>query len=228
MKTLLIAGTDTNVGKTILTNAWLASYLQSTPETQVGLLKLMQTGEGDREFYQAFWQDEPRVEIVTPLQFTAPLAPPIAAALEGKRVNLETVWKSYRALAESKDLVLIEGIGGLGTPVTFEVTVADIARDWHLETILVVPVQLGAIAQTVANAMYARYAQVQLKGIILSCLTPISETKLEDWTPIELLESLTEIPVLGVLSHLTSLDERETFSHALSWRLKLNSKSTTE
>ncbi|ELR99427.1 dethiobiotin synthase [Gloeocapsa sp. PCC 73106] len=209
MTVLLIAGTDTNVGKTIVTTALVASWLQSYPKKNIGLMKLMQTGIGDRQFYEQLFNDTPQVEIVTPIEFDTPVAPPVAAEREKREIDLGLVWQSFSRLTQSKDLVVVEAIGGLGTPITHELTVADLARDWRLPTLLVVPVKLGAIAQAVANVMYARYAQVKLMGIILSCVGDDAEAQLEEWAPVDLITSLTQIPVLGTLPHLNNIQNLE-------------------
>lgn len=207
MTKLLITGTDTNVGKTVLTTSLVASWLQNYPQATIGLMKLMQTGYGDRQLYQKLFSDYSQVEIVTPLEFSTPIAPPLAADLEGKEIDLALVWQSLSKLVETKDLVVVEGIGGLGTPITHELTVADLARDWRLPTILVVPVQLGAIAQTVANVMFARYSKVKLQGIVLSCVTPDAVRQLENLAPIALIESLTQTRVLGVIPYVNDSED---------------------
>ena len=112
-------------------------------------------------------------------------------------------------LQQSRDFVLIEGLGGLGSPVTDELIVADLARDWHLPTILVVPVRLGAIAQAVANVALARQTGVFLKGLVLNCVEPTSQQDRSNWTPIHLIESLTQVPILGILPHLDTPTDRE-------------------
>ncbi|NJL88098.1 MAG: AAA family ATPase, partial [Leptolyngbyaceae cyanobacterium SM1_1_3] len=60
------------------------------------------------------------------------LAPPIAAYQEGRTVELEKIWHSYEVLCQTKDFVLVEGLGGLGSPVTYETTLADLAWDWRI------------------------------------------------------------------------------------------------
>lgn len=217
MTKLLITGTDTNVGKTVLTTSIVASSLLNLPKATVGLMKLMQTGYGDRQLYQQLFSQYSQVEIVTPLEFSTPIAPPLAAEIEGKEIDLGLVWQNFSQLLETKDLVILEGIGGLGTPITYELTVADLARDWRLPTILVVPVKLGAIAQAVANVMFARYTQVQLKGIVLSCITPDAATELENLAPIPLIESLTGIPVVGVIPYLADAQDFNTLAELGDW-----------
>ncbi|NJL83006.1 MAG: ATP-dependent dethiobiotin synthetase BioD [Chloroflexaceae bacterium] len=203
MKTLLITGTNTEVGKTVLTSA-LAAYWLAYRDSCLGLLKLMQAGQGDREQYESLFGSQKSVILRVPLEFAAPVAPPIAAQKEGRSLDLKPVWQALRELQQAAPLVLVEGIGGLGCPVTAELTVADLARDWGLEAVLVVPVQLGAISQAVAHVALADHAQVRLKGIVLNCCSPEAAAYLQDWTPKSLIESLTGLPVLGYLPYLES------------------------
>lgn len=210
MNTLLITGTDTETGKTVLTTALAAYWQKYQPAKNLAIMKLMQAGIGDRELYTQLFSLDQTPEEITPLYFEAPLAPPIAAAKEGRKVDLGIVWQTLSKLQSSRDLVLVEALGGLGSPVSDEFTVADIAAEWRLPTILVVPVKLGAIAQAVANVALARLSHVQLKGIVLNCVQPRSDAEIADWTPIELIQSLTNIPVLGCLPYLddpTDLDK---------------------
>ncbi|HAA31038.1 MAG TPA: ATP-dependent dethiobiotin synthetase BioD [Cyanobacteria bacterium UBA8553] len=203
MNVLLITGTDTETGKTVLTCA-LAAYWQTyRPQESLGILKPIQTGTGDCELYQKLFDLQQTPQEITPLQFQTPVAPPVAAEREGRVIDLSQVWQALNALQQQRKFVLVEALGGLGSPVTHELTVADLARDWRLPVVLVVPVKLGAIAQTVANVALARSCGIHLKGIVLNCVGSDSEAKLADWAPINLIESLTNIPVLGVLPHLS-------------------------
>ncbi|MEM1367256.1 MAG: dethiobiotin synthase [Cyanobacteria bacterium P01_H01_bin.15] len=202
MSSLLIAGTDTDVGKTILTVA-LAHYWQTyRAESPLGLLKLMQTGIGDRETYESLFKDCSNIEIAVPVQYAAPLAPSLSAAKEGKMVDLVPVWQRLCQLQAEKKFVLAEALGGLGSPVTDELTVADLARDWRLPTVLVVPIKLGSLAQTIANVALARQSNVNLIGIVLNSLTPESQAQQADLTPSDLITQFTGIPVLGTLPYL--------------------------
>lgn len=214
---LLITGTNTNVGKTFVAIS-IVYYIQKyLPNLSLGLLKLMQTGTGDRELYGKLFGNSrhskgssptPPIKIATPLHFQAPLAPPIAAQMEGKKIDLSIVWQCLSNLQEQKDLVVIEALGGLGSPVTNELTVANLAADWRLPTILVVPIQLGAISQAVSNVALARSLDINLRGIILSCCELSDQaTDLDSLTPINLIESLTQVSVLGTLPYIEDLTE---------------------
>ncbi|EKV03545.1 dethiobiotin synthase [Leptolyngbya sp. PCC 7375] len=201
MSGLLIAATDTECGKTVLTCALIAYWQQYCASRRLGVLKPVQAGEGDRELFQQIFNLEQSLDELNPVFYGAPLAPPIAAALENTTVDLAPAWQRYTVLDKECDWVLVEGLGGLGSPVTNELLVADLAADWRLPVVLVVPVKLGAIAATVANVALARQHRLQLQGIVLNCTTPEAEDKVEQLTPPEMISDLTRIPVLGVLPH---------------------------
>lgn len=208
MNALLITATDTEAGKTVLTTA-LAAYLQKY-QSRWGIMKLIQAGVGDRELYARLFPLNQSIEEINPLYFDAPLAPPIAAAKEGRGVDLGVVWQALEKLRSTREWVLVEALGGLGSPVTNEFTVADLAALWRLPTILVVPVKLGAISQAVANVALAKMTGVRLVGIVLNCGQFHTPEEINDLTPKDLIQSLTNVPVLGCMPYLdnpTDLDK---------------------
>ena len=213
LNALLIAGTDTGVGKTVLTSA-LAAYWQRYRAAQsLGILKPIQCGAdsletgGDRAHYAALFDLKQTLEEINPIYFPTRLAPPIAADREGLAVPLEKAWQQFEVLSQQREFILIESSGGLGSPISHETTVADLAWDWRLPTLLVVPVQPGAIAQAVANVALASQCHVHLKGIVLNCVQPCHAQDLEDWVPLDLIRSLTQKPILGCIPHLEKTDD---------------------
>jgi len=203
LNALLITGTDTDAGKTVLTTALIAYWQTYCKTRSLGVMKPIQSGTGDRELYHRLFSLDQTLDELNPLYFEAPIAPPLAAEKEGKRVALEKVWQHFEALRQKRDWVLVESLGGLGSPITRETTVADLAWDWRIPTVLVVPVKLGAIGQAVANVALARSCRVDLKGIVLNCVKLCSDDDVENWAPVDLIESLTNVPVLGLIPHLS-------------------------
>jgi dethiobiotin synthetase len=216
MKTILITGTDTEVGKTVLITALVAYFLTYNPSKSLGLMKLLQTGRGDQERYQHLFGSNSALDIRLGDYLALPVAPPIAAQQEGKNIDLGKIWRELSILQKQQDCLLLEALGGLGSPVTAELTVADLAGEWRLDTLLVVPVKLGAIAQAVANVALARQCKVKLRGIIFNCYQEISEEQLNNWAPVRLIESLTQIPVLGVLPYLEDVDDLDKLTQVAS------------
>jgi dethiobiotin synthetase len=126
MKPLLIVGSDTGVGKTILTAALAAYWLtyrdisQSTPSNSLGIYKPLQSGIGDREFYHQTFALSQTLAEITPLYFETPIAPAIAAHKEGKPIDLAVIWQQFQKLQQQKEFLLVESLGGLGSPITDE------------------------------------------------------------------------------------------------------------
>ncbi len=226
MTALLIAGTDTDVGKTFVTIA-LATYWQKYRLNQdnnphLSIFKLLQTGVGDVELYHRLFDEQKGIEIVEPLRFDAPLAPPIAAAKEGRTIELGEIWRQFKTTSQQSELILVESLGGLGSPITNELVVGNLAADWHLPTVLVVPVKLGAIAHAVANVALARSLKIDLKGIILNCSQLEAVGRIDDLTPINLIQSLTNIPVVGVLPYAKNWANSDRIAQKVAnWDLEL-------
>ncbi len=207
MAALLVTGTDTDSGKTVLMAALIAYWQKYCWAHQLGVCKPVQSGTGDREFYSRLFKLDQTLEQLNPLWYKTPIAPPLAAALEGKRVDIAKAWQVFSQLESERDWVLVEGVGGLGSPMAEALTVADIAAQWRLPAVLVVPVKLGAIAAAVANAALAEQKKVKLLGIVLNCTHPRTQNQIDYWAPTEMIESLTQLPVLGQMPYLKQLND---------------------
>jgi dethiobiotin synthetase len=203
LNALFITGTDSGSGKTVLTMA-LAAYWQTyCPSHPLGIMKPIQTGEGDRSLYTRLFALDQSLDEVNPLYFEAALPCPLAAERQGQTIKLEKAWQTLERLCLNRDWVLVEAVDGFGSPVTHETTVADLAWDWRLPTVLVVPVGPGAIAQAVANVALATQAKAHLKGIVLNCIQPYTDQQIAEWAPIDMIQSLTQKPVLGTIPYLS-------------------------
>ena len=210
ISTLLIAGTDTGVGKTVLTTAITAYWHRYRNPRTLGLMKPIQCGVGDRELYTRLFSLNQTLEEINPVHFLAPLSPPSAATYEGRKVELDKAWKQFEALTQQREFVLVEGLGGLGSAIARETTMADLAWDWRIPTVLVVAVNRGAIAQAVANVALAAQARVHLKGIVLNCVDPCHAHELEEWASVEMIQNLTQKPILGCIPHLADPTDSST------------------
>lgn len=214
--TLLVAGTAVGVGKTLVTLA-IATYHQTYVSTRsLALFKLIDAGSGDAtRFREQLSLDQPP-ESLAPCQLQSHLDPPLAAQQEGVQINLAEIWRQYQTLTQAYDVVLMESCGGLGTPLTLETTVADLAWDWRLPTVLIVPVRPGAVGEAIAHVALARQFRVHLKGILLNTLHPYSDEEAENLAPASLIQSLTQIPVLGRIPHVDDPSDLPKLAHIVS------------
>jgi len=211
---LAIVGTDTDAGKTIVSTALAAYWAKYGLASDVALVKPVQSGLGDIERYGEIFGKT--IETANSIYLRDPLAPPIAAERQGVDIDLGIAWRDLEAIIQRRPRTIVEWLGGLGSPVTWELTVADLVRDWQMSALLVVPVRLGSISQVVACAALAREAKAKLIGIVLNCVEPMDTETCELLTPIAAIERLTYLPVLGCIPFLEDVRDRDQLIAAAS------------
>src|SRR5262245_25304596 len=135
-KGLFITGTDTGVGKTIVTGA-IAAYLKSQ-KVNIGVMKPVESGclcdanksphliRPDSLFLKKMAKAGDLLDLINPYFFEAPLAPEIAASLEKKAISLDKIFSSFQVLSKFHTTLLVEGAGGLLVPLTKEKTILDL------------------------------------------------------------------------------------------------------
>lgn len=201
---ILITGTDTGVGKTVICRL-LAAYVQ---RQGIGVItqKWVQTGgdEDDdvREHAlrltpgQCGVADLEHKRMVYRLQY--PASPHLAAALEGQRIDPAAIEAAYTALKQAFELVLVEGSGGALVPLHEELLLADLARRLDLGAVVVVRNALGAINHGLLTIEALRARGLPLLGIIFNrCAPGGDETILRD--NVRSVGRLGGVPVLGEL-----------------------------
>jgi len=177
MPGLFITGTNTGVGKTHI-GAMIARALVAAGH-RVGVYKPVESGcrrEGDSLVAadaQQLWEAAGRpgeLSRVCPQRFEAALAPPQAAALEKSQVDPALLRSGLNYWRERSDLVLVEGAGGLMSPLSEEDYNADLAVDLGLPLLVVSSNELGTINATLQTIITARVVapQLPIAGVILS------------------------------------------------------------
>ena len=180
---LFITGTDTGVGKTYVT-ALIARTLASAAR-RVGVYKPVASGceptGGSLVSDDAvtLWQAAGRpgsLEQVCPQRFRAPLAPHLAARAEGRSVDAALLRSGLDVWLADSDIVLVEGVGGLMSPVTEEDYVADLACDFGFPLLVVSRDRLGTIHQTLTTLIAAATIDqgLDVAGIVLNELPSTS------------------------------------------------------
>ena len=141
-----VTGTDTGVGKTIF--AALATILLRQHGRRVVALKPICSGGRDdaRLLHAAAGRLLPLGE-VNPWHFQAALAPVLAARKEGKRVQLHEVAAHIRRVAKRFEMVIVEGAGGLLSPLGEDFDSRDLIQVLNATPIIVCPNKLGAVNQ---------------------------------------------------------------------------------
>lgn len=208
MKGYFITGTDTSVGKTVVT-ACLATLFKSRGE-DVGVMKPIETGvdpecsssaNSDAKFLMEVTGVQDPLEDVCPYRLKPSASPYQAARIEGKELDPEKILKRFRTLQSKHSMMLVEGIGGLLVPITSRVNVADLALQMGLPLIIVSRVQIGTLNHTLLTINAARQHGLQVKGVILNSSDD------SEWDVIEaeqgsLMEKFSDTPILGTCPYI--------------------------
>ena len=144
--TFFITGTDTGVGKTVLT-ALLARSLKEKGLQVAALKPICSGGRGDACVLQASLDHVLTLDEVNPWHYRASLAPLLAARREHKRVRLPDVLAHIRALQKRFDVLLVEGAGGLLSPLGEGFNTCDLIAALRATPVIVCPNRLGAVNQ---------------------------------------------------------------------------------
>jgi dethiobiotin synthetase len=108
------------------------------------------------------------LEDVCPQRFALPAAPTVAAAAEGRRVDLDAVDRAFARIAERRDFVVVEGAGGLLVPAAEGVTMGDLAARLSLPAIVVARAALGTINHTLLTLEAAASRDLEVLGVVIS------------------------------------------------------------
>jgi dethiobiotin synthetase len=184
-----VTGTDTGVGKSVVTAA-VALALRARG-VDVGVVKPVQTGEGDAAVLKALAELPERLDEIALHSFTAPLAPLVAARLEGRKLELDTVAQQVRRLAERHEVTIVEGAGGLLVPVGPGWTIADLAATLGLPLLVVARAGLGTVNHTLLTVGEARRRGLDVAGVVLNGLGDESTA-----TNAELIKTFGDVRVL--------------------------------
>jgi len=168
---IFVAGTDTEIGKTLAAAALLRCFgamgLRSCGMKPVTAGAERREGcwrSADGDVLASASSMEAPMELRTPYILTRAVSPHLAAAHDGARVDLLHIARCYAALAERADLIVVEGTGGWHAPLSFDLTMADLARALRLPVVLVVGIRLGCLSHALLTARAIRDAGLTLSG----------------------------------------------------------------
>jgi dethiobiotin synthetase len=173
---LFVVGTDTDVGKTAVAAAMLRGLVAAG--RQVAAYKPVASGiaaaaepGGDPE---RLWAATGRIGAladVCPQCFPAPLSPPRAARVAGRMLD-EPLLRAGLSAWRDRDLVVVEGAGGLFSPLGEATLGADLAREFGYPLVVVDAARLGSIGRSLATVRAAQAAGLAVAACVLSQVAP--------------------------------------------------------
>jgi dethiobiotin synthetase len=213
MRGLIITGTDTGVGKTFVAAQIIGALRERG--IRVGAYKPVVSGciagaagpvWDDLTRLQAALGGEVPIERIAPQRFLAPLAPPVAARLEGRAVDPILLRQGIEWWNDRVDIVMVEGAGGLLSPLTETETVADLACDLGFPLVVVARLSLGTINHTLLTLEAAACRRLSVAGIVLNEPAPADPDDRSVETNETELKSRCRTPILATVRHSTMPD----------------------
>ncbi|ASR88745.1 dethiobiotin synthase [Alcaligenes aquatilis] len=214
MRACFVTGTDTEIGKTLVSSALLHVLNQSGAST----LGIKPIASGAEEINGRLHNEDVNAlarhsslnaapETLTPYLFKPAAAPHILAEQAGIELEPTLIQKTVQAAVKSADYVVVEGVGGFMLPLGQGRTGVDLAQALQLPVVLVVGLRLGALNHALLTAQAIRTSGLHLLGWVANHIAPEMSYAKEN---LQTLHDYLPGPCLGVIPRLnaTTLDDR--------------------
>jgi dethiobiotin synthetase len=208
---LFITGTDTGIGKTVVTAAILA-WLRHRG-MKPGVMKPIETGvdnecssaaNSDALFLMECGGINDTLAEICPIRLKPAASPYQAALIENRILQPETIFSAYEKLSSRYDWMLVEGVGGGRVPITRDYGVVDLMRELSLPAVVVASTILGTLNHTLMTLDTLKQHSIPVKGVVFSRTVPETPGVIEQDQP-RLIEELSGIRVLGEIPYLDNL-----------------------
>ncbi len=207
MKSYFVTATDTEIGKTVITAA--LAFALKNKGIDVGVMKPFACGAQQNQGFKsedvqlladAAVVTDPE-DLINPYFFPVPASPYTAANKLGASIDVNLVLQKFEKLQALHDMVLVEGIGGILTPIQKNYFVADLIKDMNLETLLVTSAKIGTVNHTLLTCDACKRYGLRLQGII------INNYDTTGYDAAELAKDLTNLTGIKVLCTIPHLDD---------------------
>lgn len=227
MKSYFITGTDTGVGKTTLTAA-ITTCMKSRG-IDVGVMKPVATGfpqkTGFKSYDVALLYEAAGVndseDTINPVFFPLPSSPYDACKVLNLTFDPALIFEKFESLRKKHKILLVEGIGGIMTPLSKNYFVADMVKTMGLETIIVTRSTLGTLNHTMMTTRLCKDYGIPVKGIVVNYYD--EKGSLAERNSPTTIHEITGIPILGTLPFIKDYQNLETVVNLVEKNLDLKS-----
>lgn len=218
-KGIFVTGTDTGVGKTLVSGG-LAAVLREKG-VDVGVMKPVESGcsrkngklqPEDALFLREMAGSQDEMELVNIYALEHPLAPAIAAKMERVEIKKAAILEALKILLLRHEFVIVEGVGGLLVPLYDNYFVAHLVKDMNLPLLIVARASLGTINHTLLTLSYARQIGLSVTGLVMNRASA-STGEVEDspWRADALnpsaIKRWAKAPLLGVMPFIPDISK---------------------
>ena len=210
LNSLFITGTDTDVGKTYVAAGFAVTLRKMGID--VGVMKPFAAGTAQKTGFKSedveILANAAHVidpEILLNPQFFPITASPYTALKNLKiKPNIQLILNSFKKLSKLHSMMLVEGMGGIMTPILRDYFVINLIKDMKLPTIVVTRTKVGTINHTIMTCKMCEKYKIPVKGIVINNFDTggylIKELKRD-------LENLTNMPVLGSIPFIDDMSD---------------------
>jgi dethiobiotin synthetase len=208
MRPIFVTGTDTGIGKTIVT-CGLAAFFALRKELNVGVMKPLEAGltlhgkdllPWDAILLKEASGSQDGLSLINPYRFESPLAPETASELEHVHVDLELLDRIYSQLKAAHQILFVEGAGGILVPIARNFFYVDLMKRWDVRALVVARLGLGTINHTLLTCALLKREGIPVAGVILN--DNEGRKDLAAKTNPEMLARYLEVPLLGLFPYL--------------------------
>jgi dethiobiotin synthetase len=212
LTSLAITGTDTGVGKTVVT----ASLVRCLAQTGHDIVPIKPFASGIDVGTR--WQDNDPLLLehasdrkfpstgISPIRLRLPLSPYDAARLTRSSFDLQAITAHVSAKISEHDHAIIEGIGGVNVPLTADCLYRDFLADLEVPALIVSRTRLGTINHTLLTIESLQKADIDIAGIVyVSCKS--TELELEEEAAVHTIQRISGVRTFGILPHQSALTD---------------------
>ena len=186
---LFVTGTDTGIGKTVVTAAITTAF--KACGVDAGVMKPIATGAGgidaglsDPDWLMSATGVHDPSDLISPYRFQSPASPLVAALQAGRPLDPTRILEAFQALSVKHDCMVVEGIGGVLVPITPDLFVVDLIKRMNVPALVVARAGLGSINHTLLTLECLRNRGVPILGLIFnSPARPAADTALSETVP---------------------------------------------
>ncbi len=210
MSSLFVAGTDTDVGKTYITAGLAVTFRKMGID--LGIMKPFAAGTSqkkgfkseDAEILSTAAQVNDPENLVNPQFFSIPASPYTAWKTLKAKPKTSLVLSNFKKLSKLHDVILVEGMGGVMTPITSDYFFTNLIKDMKIPTVIVTRTRVGTVNHTLMTVKMCKKYKIPIKGII------INDFDSDGYKTKELtrdLKNLLHVPILGTIPFIDDLSD---------------------
>jgi dethiobiotin synthetase len=135
-----------------------------------------------------------------------PLAPSVAAEIEGIIIEKKSILDAYKKLSTKYDIIIAEGAGGIMVPLYKKYLYLDLVRDLGLPLIIIARPGLGTVNHSLLTIEAARTKDINVLGLVINHAEK-TKTDMSEKTNPEIITRIGNVPVLGIIQYMSQSDK---------------------